>query len=679
MSLFSALSVAVTSVNTLNAATRVVSDNVANATNPNYNRRISQYANLQYGGVQIADIQRAANAGLLRDLYQQISTSSGDNIRDKLYQQLEQLVGTINGQTPLVDEFESLRTALKALEASPESDAAQNDVLIAADGIVSEIERLSNGIDLIEDQALNDIEEVVNNLNEALSEVDRINAQIVIARAAGRPTSNLENLRDEQVAEVAKIAQIRTFERSDGTLSIYTTSGIAMVDSEPETFTWNPATRVLTSSGSSSANLITSGQLTDGQLAALTNFIRTDSAAISSSNLGVGSLEKFRNQLDELAFSLADDSTARTSGTTFVRGNADLTTSGIVTAGQTLTFTVGGALQGPGVTIGAGDSIDDVVAAINTTIPQVRARVDGNGHLQIMSDGGQFTIGGTAAAGFGLSTNQIAADSELTLSYAYKMEHAAGTVPLTTGTTLSSINGVAVGDQITFNNATLGGAVTYTIGAGDTVQTLLNTINAQPGMYARLGAGNVLEITSDDGSLAINEAGVGTPLTALGFTVNGTNVSIQGTPLASESNAFFVAESGTTPQDVTRTNFGLATALDNRSLSVKTSNRTEVVQALNAGARSMSGSGISTSTRDYTGLSNAVTTGLTQLGNRATRQAEESISLKSSLEQSLRDEVGVDIDEEMANLAVLQNAYAATARVIDTINQMFQALELAGR
>jgi flagellar hook-associated protein 1 FlgK len=103
------------------------------------------------------------------------------------------------------------------------------------------------------------------------------------------------------------------------------------------------------------------------------------------------------------------------------------------------------------------------------------------------------------------------------------------------------------------------------------------------------------------------------------------------------------------------------------------------VQALNAGARSMSGSGISTSTRDYTGLSNAVTTGLTQLGNRATRQAEESISLKSSLEQSLRDEVGVDIDEEMANLAVLQNAYAATARVIDTINQMFQALELAGR
>lgn len=677
MSLFSALSVAVTSVNTLNAATRVVSDNVANATNPNYNRRISQYANLQFGGVQLADIERAANSGLLRDLYQQISTASGDGIRDKLYQQLEQLVGTINGQTPLVDEFESLRTAFKALEASPESDAAQNDVLIAADGIVSEIERLSNGIDLIEDQVLNDIEEVVTTLNESLQEVDRLNAQIVIARASGRPTSNLENLRDEQAAEVAKIAQIRTFERTDGTLSIYTTSGIALVDSEPETFTWNTATRVLTSSGSSSTNLVTSGQLPDGQLGSLLNFIRTDSAAITSSNLGTGSLEKFRNQLDELAFSLADDSTARTSGTTFVRGNTDLTTSGIVTAGQTLTFTVGAVNQGT-VTINAGDSIDDVLTAINA-INQVRARVDGHGNLQILSDGGQFTIGGTAATGFGLSTSQVSADSEVPLAYAYKMEHAAGTVPLTTGTTLSSINGVNVGDQITFNNASLGGAVTYTIGAGDTVQTLLDTINAQDGMYARLGAGNVLEITSDDGSLAINEAGVGTALTGLGFTVNGTNVSILGTATSAQSNNFFVAESGTTPLDISRTNFGLATALSNRSLAVKTGNRTEVVQSLNAGARAMSGSGISTSTRDYTGLSNAVTTGLTQLGNRATRQSEESFALRSSLEQSLRDEVGVDIDEEMANLAVLQNAYAATARVIDTINQMFQALELAGR
>lgn len=682
MSLFSALSVAVTSVNALNSAVRVVSDNVANSTNDEYNRRVARFENLQFGGVLVSDIQRSANLGLLRDLYQQTTTASADDIRDKLFQQVDQLIGTINGQTPLVDDLESLRSAFKALEATPESDAAENDLLLAANSLQQELTRLSDGLDLIENQVLTDIQTVVDEANSQLIEIDRLNAKIVVERSSGRPTANLENLRDAQVAELSKIAQLRTFERDDGSLSVYTTSGLVLVDSEPETFNWDAATRSLTVSGSTSSNLVTGNKLPDGTLAALTEFIRTDSVAVESSDLGTGSLEKFRNQLDELAFSLADDSTARTSGDVFVRGNDDLTTSGITTAGNTLTFTVGGTAQGT-VTIGAGDSIDDVVAAINA-IDQVRARVDGHGNLQVLSDGGGFTIGGTAAADFGLTTSAVSADADLTFSYAYKMEHAEGTVPLTLGATLTNVAGLETNDTITFNNATMGGAVTFEVGVdGTTVQQLIDFINSEPGMYARLGEGNVLQITSDDGSLSLTEGtngGIGgSPLTALGFTVNGTTASIKGTPLSSESNDFFVAESGTTPLDVSRTNFALATALVNRSSSVKTSNRTEVVQAFNASARSMSGSGITVNSTDYTGLSNSVISGLTLNAETATRRAEESETLRAGLEQSLRDEVGVDIDEEMANLTVLQNSYAATARVIDAINQMFQALELAGR
>jgi flagellar hook-associated protein 1 FlgK len=41
--------------------------------------------------------------------------------------------------------------------------------------------------------------------------------------------------------------------------------------------------------------------------------------------------------------------------------------------------------------------------------------------------------------------------------------------------------------------------------------------------------------------------------------------------------------------------------------------------------------------------------------------------------------LGVSIDEEMARLTVLQNSYAASARVIDSINQMMQTLEQAVR
>ena len=654
MSLFGALNVAITSVNALNSATRVVSDNVANANNENYNRRETKFENLQYGGVLVSDITRAANTGLLRDLFQQTTVASADEMRDKLFQQLEQLTGTINGQTPLVDSIERLRTAFKALEATPESDAAENDVIIAANNLTSEITRLSDGLDLIENQVLRDISLVVTDANSAITEIDTLNNKIVVEKSAGRSTTALENQRDAEITKLASISQLRTFERDDGSMAVYTTSGLILVDASPETFTWDEATRSLTISGSNSTNLLTSDKLPDGELGALANSIRTDATAQSSS----------------------DNSTARTSGATFVDANADLTGSGTITAGNTLTFTVGGALQGT-VTINAGDSIDTVVANINA-INQVRARVDGHGHLQILSDGGQFTIGGTAAAEFGLSTTQIAADSDDTLAYAYEAERSQGTVPLTTATVMSSINGIAVGDSFSFNNTSLGGAVTYTVGAGDTVQTMLDTINAQDGMYARIGDGNVLEITSKAGGLALTNTN-NTPLTALGFTVNGTSASISGTTATGQSATLFVAESGNSPMDVDRTNLAITTGLANNSLSLRTGNRTEILAALNSSNRSISGSGSTIANTDYTGLTNGILTGLSQRAERATLDAQESEGLRAGLNQALRDEVGVNIDEEMARLTVLQNAYAASARVIDTINQMFQALELAGR
>jgi flagellar hook-associated protein 1 FlgK len=46
----------------------------------------------------------------------------------------------------------------------------------------------------------------------------------------------------------------------------------------------------------------------------------------------------------------------------------------------------------------------------------------------------------------------------------------------------------------------------------------------------------------------------------------------------------------------------------------------------------------------------------------------------NTLQNKMNASSGVDIDEEMANLLALQSAYAANARVMSTVNSMFQAL-----
>lgn len=582
MSLFSALGTAVTSINSLNTAVRTVSDNVANANNPNYNRREEQFENLQFGGVRISDIRRITNTGLQRDLFAQTTDAEANRVRNRLYEEVEQLTGTISSNTPLADNFERFRTAWKAFEAAPESDAAANQVVLAGESIINEIGRLSDGLDLIENQVLVDIDNRVTDLNTALAEVDRLNSAIVRDKNTGRPTSQLENSRDKQLEIVSGLIDVRTFERDDGSTSVYTTTGLDLTDRSASTFTWDAANRTLTKTGSSSTDLITGGQLPDGELKALIDFVRTDQAAQDSTGSGVATLQKLRNHLDELSYSLVDDATRATQSTVSMESTDLLVGDVGLTAGDEFTIDVGaGAVTVPsgggalGAAIDATDTVQDLLDELNT-IPNVRARLTAHGKLEIA------TVAGT----------------DLTLT------DATNTPLQTMGVITGSPQTVAARDPQTFANA-----------------------------YAA------------------------------------------STAATGEATNFFEVETGTTPDSASRTNIRVNDTLANGTEALKRLSGTDVLAALNGTNRSITGSAMNLTSKDYSGLASGILTDFTKRAQNANTRALESETLRTDLKQSLRDEVGVNIDEEMARLTVLQNSYAASARVIESVNQMMQQLE----
>lgn len=63
-------------------------------------------------------------------------------------------------------------------------------------------------------------------------------------------------------------------------------------------------------------------------------------------------------------------------------------------------------------------------------------------------------------------------------------------------------------------------------------------------------------------------------------------------------------------------------------------------------------------------------------GANADAQARraESAAVQDALAQQFASLSGVNVDEEMAQLILLQNAYAASARVLSTIGDLFQRL-----
>lgn len=577
MSLFGALNVAISSVDALNTGIRTISDNISNSTNENYNSRRTQFVNNEFGGVNVGRIERRANDSLQRDLLTAEQEATANATRNRLYEQLEQLTGTIAGRTPLTDAAEDFRTAWKGFEAAPESNAAEAEVIQTGESIVRELERLSDGLDQIAALAEADVISIVTELNAALAEVDRLNAKVIGETSAGRDTSALENLRDKELERVAQILDIKTFERSDGGIIVYTSTGLDLSDATSVTFTYNSATNALTKSGSVSTNLVTDGSLTDGALKGLLDFIRTDFAGTSSNTTGVATLEKMRNQLNEFAFDLVDDATIQTVGTAAFDPTSDLVAAGTIAAGNTFTINVGAGAQT--ITIGASDTLNDIVTSLNA-VANVRARVTAFDTVEIS------TVAGTTMV----------------------IDDTAGTVAQTLGL-------ITTDPQ------------TFTALNPPTLASAYNNATAQAG----------------------------------------------------EAGAFFEVESGTTPDNATIINLRVNDTLRNGTERLKQLSGNAVVAALNGSNRGINGSGLILSNTDYTGLTSGILTDFSKQAESVTTLKEQSETLRDDIRQALRDELGVDIDEEIARLSVFQNSFAATARVIDAVNTMLEQLENAVR
>ena len=66
--------------------------------------------------------------------------------------------------------------------------------------------------------------------------------------------------------------------------------------------------------------------------------------------------------------------------------------------------------------------------------------------------------------------------------------------------------------------------------------------------------------------------------------------------------------------------------------------------------------------------------GMTDIGSSVKSAASASTIVLNTLQNKMSQTSGVNIDDEMAHLLALQNAYSANARVMSSIKQMYDTL-----
>lgn len=123
-----------------------------------------------------------------------------------------------------------------------------------------------------------------------------------------------------------------------------------------------------------------------------------------------------------------------------------------------------------------------------------------------------------------------------------------------------------------------------------------------------------------------------------------------------------------------RTTIDVASGLLDGSRSVKVGAAAGVVASFTDYSRSFSPDGLSASSVSYGGYAQAIVSAAQQAASNAKSLSETAKTQSQYYDERLKNDTGVNIDEEMIQLQIIQNSYQANARLVSVINTMFEEL-----
>ncbi|RWE76540.1 MAG: flagellar hook-associated protein FlgK [Mesorhizobium sp.] len=240
MSLSSALSIAQSALLATSKQTSVVSRNVADASNPDYTRRIAVVTSTA-PGARMVEIQRTANDLLFRQNLQALSAWSGQSA---LYDGMDQLDLSVNG----VDNASSPSTAIanlqKALQLYATTPSNQNLGTSVVDAAKQVVNSLNSGTKAIQDfrtQADSQIATAVNDLNSLLSQFQDANRAVISGTRSGTDVSDALDQRDALLKKISEYVPVSTFTRGDNDMVITTKDGTTLFETVPRSVTFTPS------------------------------------------------------------------------------------------------------------------------------------------------------------------------------------------------------------------------------------------------------------------------------------------------------------------------------------------------------------------------------------------------------------------------------------------------------
>jgi flagellar hook-associated protein 1 FlgK len=245
MSLAATLANALSGLTVAQRALSVTANNVANANTPGYSRKVMAQESVviadRGAGVRAADITRITDEFLVAELRRQSSVVARSETVARYQDLLQMAFGAPGDSRDVAAQIGELQVALDALAVNPETSATTAQVIGALDQLARSLGGLADQVQVLRGQADQEIGRTVDQINADLQAIDALNDEIQRLELTGQVNAELLDRRDGVVRSLAEKIDIRTYAQDNGRLAIYTAGGEALVDAAPRTLVYGPA------------------------------------------------------------------------------------------------------------------------------------------------------------------------------------------------------------------------------------------------------------------------------------------------------------------------------------------------------------------------------------------------------------------------------------------------------
>lgn len=697
--LSSILNIANSGLQTAQTGLRTVSDNVSNVNTPGYIRKVADQqsvsVNGQGGGVDIVAIRLAADKFLQAAGLQASAQSGAAAAKADTLDQAQALYGDPNDATSFFSQLNTVFSGFAAL-SSDSTTATRGAALAQVQSFFDQANTISGGLATLANQADSKVSDDVATANDLIKQIDGLNADISRSRVLGRDTTGAQNQQSGLVDQLSQLLTVKVGDDGAGNLVLRTSNGLPLTGvAGPSTLSYDTSSgsgRLQVAPPGGGAAQPLSGDGLSGEIKGLVDLRNTDLPAIGAQ------LGEFVSGAAE-ALNAAHNASASTPAASSLAGRSTWLSASEAFSGITGKTTVdivdaSGAVQRKvDVDFGAGTiSVNGGAPSAFTAagFPSALNTALGASGSASFDASGKLTIN-ASAAGTGVA---IADDATTPSSKAGRgfsdffglNDLVTATEPTNAATGTTSAAPANFTGNLTVRLTGADGTpfkdVTVNTGAAATVGDLVNALNA-----STTGVGLYGSFALDDttGTLAF------TPAPNSGVTLSVVSDSSQRGTGGPGASVFF--NIGDVQRATRASAFSVRGDLvgDPSRLSIAHLDPTVAVggTALYAsdasGADALAQAGRSTVTFQAAGglaggaqqLSNYAAGVSASVANRAASAATAQTSAAAvATEATTRRSAveGVNLDEELTSMTTYQQAYNASARLIQTARDMFDVL-----